>query len=132
MKDQAKYWIAVSEEDLASAKWLIRGNRFLHAAFFCHQVVEKALKAVIARDLPADEMPPRIHSLINLASAASLLDELSDEQKLLLQRLNPLSSDTRYPDYDYDQGTLSIPKKEICDRVIIEVEEFLCWIKRRL
>jgi len=53
-------------------------------------------------------------------------------QKLLLQRLNPLSSDTRYPDYDYDQGTLSIPKKEICDRVIIEVEEFLCWIKRRL
>ena len=29
----------------------------LHAAFHCHQAVEKSIKAVIARDLPEGEVP---------------------------------------------------------------------------
>jgi HEPN domain-containing protein len=76
MDDKVKYWIDLAENDLAAAKWLISGNMLLHAAFNCHQAVEKAIKAVIARDLPEGEMPPKIHHLIRLASDASIMNTL--------------------------------------------------------
>jgi HEPN domain-containing protein len=52
MDDKVKYWLDLAEEDLSVAKILINNNKFLHAAFNCHQAVEKSIKAVIARDLP--------------------------------------------------------------------------------
>ena len=51
MDDRVKYWIDLAEGDLSAAKLLISGDMFLHAAFNCHQAVEKSIKAVIARDL---------------------------------------------------------------------------------
>jgi HEPN domain-containing protein len=100
----------------------------LHATFHCHQAVKKSIKPVIARDLPEGDMPPKIHNLIKLASHASLMNKLSDEQESLLEILNPLNIDARYPDYD----TPSTPTKEICEQIVTEVEEFLCWIKKQL
>jgi len=90
--------------------------------------VEKSIKAIIARDLPEGEVPPNIHNLIKLASEASIMNTLSDEQESLLEILNPLNVDARYPSYDIP----STPTKEICERVATEVEEFLCWIKKQL
>jgi len=90
----------------------------------------KSIKTVIAHGCAEGEMPPKIHNLIKLASDASLINKLSDKQKSLLRKLNPLVLDARYP--DYEQDTLSTPTKEICEEVITEVEEFLCWIKKQL
>ena len=128
MDDRVQYWIDLADEDLSTAKWLISGNKFLHAAFHCQQAVEKSIKAVIARDLPDGDMPPKIHNLAKLASNASIMNKLSGEQKTLLKILNRFNIDARYPDYD----TPSTPTKEICEKVVIDVEEFLCWIKKQL
>ena len=128
MDDRVQYWIDLAEQDLSAAKCLISGNILLHAAFHCHQAVKKSIKAVIARDLPDGEIPPKIHDLIKLALDASIMNKLSDGQRSLLEILNPLNIDARYPDYD----TPSTPTKDLCEKVVIEVEEFLCWIKKQL
>ena len=47
---QMGYWLNLCDEDLLTAKWLLDGQRLLHMAFFCHQIAEKALKAVIASE----------------------------------------------------------------------------------
>ena len=117
----------LAESDLSAAKWLISDDKLLQAAFYCQQSVEKSIKAVIARDLPEGEFPPKIHDLIRLASEASLMNKLSDKQKSLLRELNPFNIDMHL---DYDAP--STPTKEICERVVTEVEEFLCWIRKHL
>jgi len=59
--------------------------------------VEKSIKAIIARDLPEGEVPPKIHNLIKLASEALIMNTLSDEQESLLKLLNRFNVDARYP-----------------------------------
>jgi HEPN domain-containing protein len=130
MDDKVKYWIDLSESDLSAAKVLVINNMLRQAAFFCHQALEKSLKAVIARDLPDGDMPPKTHDLIRLASEASLMNKLSSKQESLLELIEPLSIDARYPGYEEENQTT--PTKEICERVVAEVEEFLCWIKKQL
>ena len=46
---QVEYWLNCAKEDLTSAKILLERNRILHAFFFCHLVIEKAIKAHIVR-----------------------------------------------------------------------------------
>ena len=130
MDDKVKYWIDLSESDLTAAKVLVANNMLLQAAFFCHQALEKSLKAVIARDLPDGDIPPKTHDLIRLASEASLLNKLSNEQESLLELIDPLSRDARYPGYEDDNH--SKPTKELCERTVTEIEEFLCWIRKQL
>jgi len=129
MDEKVKYWIDLSESDLAAAKLLVSNNFLLQAVFYCQQALEKSLKAVIARDLPDGELPPKIHNLLKLAEEASLTDKMSNKQEALLELVNPLSIDARYPGYDDGNPP---PTKEICERVVIEIEEFICWIKKQL
>ena len=46
---QIVYWLTGAEEDLESAKILIESNRLLHGLFFCHLVIEKAIKAHVVK-----------------------------------------------------------------------------------
>jgi HEPN domain-containing protein len=46
---------------MTTAKWLLKGKRLIHLAFFCRQIAEKALKAVVAS--VTEEVPPKIHDL---------------------------------------------------------------------
>jgi len=46
---QIEYWIEGAEEDLSTAELLIREKRILHGLFFCHLVIEKAIKAHIVK-----------------------------------------------------------------------------------
>ena len=48
MDDNIRYWIELSEYDLETAKVMLSSRRLLYVGFMCHQVVEKALKAIIS------------------------------------------------------------------------------------
>ena len=67
---QVAYWISGAEEDLATAELLMAENRILHGLFFCHLVLEKAIKAHVVKE--SGELPPRSHNLIYLSEKASL------------------------------------------------------------
>ena len=128
MFDKVEYWVNLCDEDLLTAKVLLAKERFLHMGFFCHLLVEKALKAVISSQ--TNEVPPKIHNLITLADRSGVLPDLSEAQLNFLEKLNPLQIEARYPEHkDAIAKTLSHEKcKIICD----ETEDFLCWIRQRL
>lgn len=128
MFGKVEYWLELCDDDLVTAKALLEKERLLHMGFFCHLIVEKALKAILASQI--DEPPPKIHNLITLAKRSGIITELSEEQLNLLEQLNPLQIEARYPEHkDKIAETLSI---EICANLYCETETFLCWIKQKL
>ena len=96
--------------------------------FFCHLVAEKALKAAISE--ATDTVPPRTHDLHRLASLSGILDELNDEHLDLLDKLNPLQIEARYP--EYKSKIASSMNKNYCTGLLEETEGLLCWIKQKL
>jgi HEPN domain-containing protein len=130
MSEKMSYWLELVEYDIATATAMQETGRYLYVGFMCHQVAEKALKAVIARDCAEGEIPPKIHHLLRLAEKANLLSELTEEQKSFLADLNPLNIEARYP--EYKQQLMSILTKEKCEEILAETEKFSCWIKEQL
>lgn len=64
-KKQVEYWITNAENDLETAKLLIDNRKILHGLFFCHLVIEKAIKAHVV--IETKEIPPKSHNLIYLS-----------------------------------------------------------------
>jgi HEPN domain-containing protein len=77
IEKQIHYWLSGATEDLESAKVLVDKNRLLHGLFFCHLVIEKALKAHVVQR--TSEVSPRTHNLIYLSEKANLVFEEQNE-----------------------------------------------------
>jgi len=95
--DKVDYWLNLCDDNMTTAKWLLEGKRYLDMGFFCHQIAEKALKAVVSSI--SDEMPPKIHDLKKLAAHGGIYDSLSEKQLVFMENLNPLQIEARYPEY---------------------------------
>ncbi|MDR1292547.1 MAG: HEPN domain-containing protein [Clostridiales Family XIII bacterium] len=127
---RVEYWLDLADYDIETAKVMLRGRRYLYVGFMCHQTIEKAIKAIIARDCGKDEIPPKIHDLSKLAIRAKLMDAMSDGQQDFIEELNPLNIEARYPEYkEQIAKTLTLKK---CKEIIAGTEELLCWIKEQL
>ena len=128
MNDKVLYWLELCDDDLLTAKTLLGAKRLLHMGFFCHMIVEKAIKAAIAKR--TNEIPPKIHDLQKLAVSGGIFDDLSEEQLMLIDKLTPLQMEARYPEYkEKIAKTLTLL---YCEQLLSETEELLCWIKQRL
>jgi HEPN domain-containing protein len=128
MNDKVAYWLDLCNDDLITARALLKSERLLHMGFFCHMIAEKSLKAVIADR--SGKTPPRIHDIQKLADCAGVFNNLSDEQFALIDKLTPLQIKARYPEYkELIASTLTV---DTCQKILIETEEFLCWIRQLL
>jgi len=128
MSDKVDHWLSMCDYDMDTAKAMFKSKRYLYVGFFCHLIVEKALKAMIAS--VTDKAPPRIHDLSKLADRSGLLNDLSDIQKEWIENLTPLNIEGRYTEYkEAIRKTLS---SENCKVLIAETEAFLCMIKQKL
>lgn len=65
IEKQVEYWLNGANDDLEVAEILIEKRRFLHGLFFCHLVIEKALKAHVVK--VTREIAPKSHNLIYLS-----------------------------------------------------------------
>jgi HEPN domain-containing protein len=130
MNKKVEYWLELAEYDITTAEAMQQTGRYLYVGFMCHQTVEKALKAVIARDCMEGEIPPKTHDLSKLAVHAKLIDAMSEDQQDFLEILNPLNIESRYP--EYKKQLMSMLTKDKCEKIIARTGEFLCWIKRQL
>ena len=128
MNAKTEYWLELCEDDLLTAKALFQSKRYLHMGFFCHLIAEKALKAVIAHK--TDEIPPRLHDLDRLAVLGGISESLSEEQLALLNKLTPLQIEARYP--EYKERIMRTLTPTVCEQLLKQTEEFLCWIKQQL
>ena len=128
MNQKAAYWVEIAEYDLETARAMLRTERFLYVGFMCHQVVEKMLKACYAHG--TDEIPPYVHNLRRLADLSGTYGEMSDDQKGLLDVLEPLNVETRYP---ADRMSLARAlDRPGCEELLSRTEDFYRWIKQRL
>ncbi len=121
------YWWDSAEEDLVVAESLVSAGHYRYAAFLCHLAVEKSLKAVISRT----GMPPRIHNLTRLAELAQFKDQMAREQFEVLDLLEPMNIEGRYPGQFssmvtaelaahyacQDEGDVQVDKGEVRERV---------------
>lgn len=96
LKKQIAYWIKGAEEDILIADLLIREKRVLHGLFFCHLVIEKAIKAHVVKT--TEEVVPRSHNLIYLSEKAELV--FDEETGIFLGILMKYQLQGRYPDYN--------------------------------
>lgn len=127
--DKVQYWIEIAEYDLETAKAMIETKRYLYVGFMCHQTIEKVLKAIFVARFP-NETPPYTHKLIKLAEITSLYEKMSQEQRDLIDTLEPLNIEARYPGVKKD--IYSSLSKERCELIINKTEGLFQWIKAQL
>ena len=125
--DRIKYWSDLAEEDISVAEILHRNGKILYSGFMCHLAVEKILKAKIES---CGETPSKIHNLNKLAELGKVLELMTEEQTGLLDTLNPLQLEARYP--AYKQQIESMLSAEQCKKLIQQSKEMILWIKTLL
>jgi len=128
MDEKTQYWIELAEYDLETAKVMLSSRRLLYVGFMCHQVVEKALKGHY--QFSRKDTPPYTHNLIRLASQSGLFQKLNEAHKSLLDVLEPLNVEARYPT-QRDQLFRSLTDDR-CKSILERTEEFFAWIRQQL
>lgn len=120
---QIEYWIKGAEDDLFTAELLIREKRISHGLFFCHLVIEKAIKAHLVK--ASGEVAPRSHNLIYLSEKADLSFE--NETEIFLGILMKYQLQGRYPDYNP-----VLPDISKVNEYFEKTKTLLQWLKERL
>jgi len=94
MSKNIKEWFHQADYDMRSAQLMFDNRRYIHAVFFCHLSIEKALKGLLAKT--SDDVPPKTHNLIFLIEKSGLTLPVDMFDFMFL--LNGVSVPTRYPD----------------------------------
>lgn len=123
IQKQMDYWISGAEDDLVTADLLIRERRILHGLFFCHLVVEKALKAHYVRKI--EDIAPRTHNLVILSENAGL--EFDEDTQIFLGILMKYQLQGRYPDY-----SPALPDQVKVIEYHNKTKALLQWLKMKL
>ncbi len=128
MIEQVKYWVELSDYDFETAEAMLTSGRYLYVGFMCHQTIEKILKAYFAKT--KKETAPFTHSLSYLARKADLIDNFTDDLKDIIDFLEPLNIEARYPTYK-ERLVKSLTKRK-CIELISKTDYLRKWIKMRL
>lgn len=123
IRKQIEYWIKGAEDDLLTAELLIREKRISHGLFFCHLVIEKAIKAHVVKT--SGEIAPRSHNLIYLSEKAELV--FDNETEIFLGILMKYQLQGRYPDYNP-----LLPDNTKVNEYFEKTKTLLLWLKERL
>ena len=125
---QIEYWIDLADYDIDVARLMLKGGKFLYVGFMCHQVIEKMLKALYVA--VTQDRPPLTHNLTVLSRKSNIYNKLSSEQKDLLDTLEPLNIEARYPTYK-EQLMQSLTDERTAS-ILHRTEDLMIWIKEQL
>ncbi len=128
MNEKATYWIGLSDYDLDTAEAMQKSGRYLYVGFMCHQCIEKAIKAF--NSVYHTSPPPYSHALSYLAQKAGLTELLTEDQKDLMDLLEPLNIEARYP--SHKENLMRSLTKERCERILESTRQLQLWIKEKL
>lgn len=123
IEKQVTYWINGAEDDFEVAQILIEKRRYLHGLFFCHLVIEKALKAHVVK--VTGQLAPKSHNLIYLSEKSNLT--LDDTMLEFFGILMKYQLEGRYPGYQP-----YVPESRIIQGYLKETKNQLSWLKEKL
>jgi HEPN domain-containing protein len=93
-EEKDKNVVRISHDDLSLAKELLaKTNKVYYAAHFCHQAIEKLIKAIISEK--TEEIPLPTHNFKILLEQAKLKD-IPEEKKGFIFSLTPHYIGTKY------------------------------------
>jgi HEPN domain-containing protein len=120
VEEQVAYWQNGAREELDTAELLLNNNKVNQGLFWAHLAMEKALKALVTRQIQAT--PPFIHDLVRLADLAAI--PLEDEKRAFLASCNRFAILGRY---EVPQESLVTPDEvaETWDQIKETVQWFL-------
>ena len=118
MREEAKEWIGMAEDNLSTAKLLYENEKFMDTAFYCQQVAEKSLKALQIDKL---ERFDRTHDIAKLASTVSAPKKLVEKWA----NLTEYYIDARYP------RTKPVEEAD-AGELLEKCEEVLEWVRSNL
>lgn len=128
MDEKVRYWVEMADYDFDTAKAMLQTGRYLYVGFMCHQVIEKSLKAYWSS--VNDEPPLKIHTLSRLAEKTGIANDLSEEQMDVIDILEPLNIEARYP--SYKERLMKSLDENRCKELIKQTDELRKWIKSKL
>lgn len=121
------YWIDLAVYDLRAAKAMLKARHRLYVGFLCHLAIEKTLKSHWVR--VKKSTPPFTHDLSLLAQRTGILTEMDERSLILLDFLEPLHIEGRYP--TEKTRLLRILRPQKCAWLMKETERLHKWIKNR-
>ena len=117
---EVKSWLNKAKEDLNTAQYNFKGNKFEAAAFFAQQAAEKGLKAVYIKKF---KELIKIHDLVLIARKIDAPKEIRDKCK----ELTPAYFYTRYPD------VVTIANMdEVANKLIDYAQEVIVWVEENI
>ncbi len=125
MRKEVINWFRQSKADLKTARNCFKSKDYYASAFFAHQSIEKALKALHIH--LKKELPPKTHSLIELGKALKVKKNLMP----ILKEMSPEYILTRYPNAAYGVPA-ELYTKEKALKCIKNAEKVVKWVEKRL
>ena len=126
--DIMNFWIDSSDEDYDTMIYMKNGKKNAWCLFMGHLVIEKLLKALYAKNNKSAPHAPRSHDLLYLAEKIGL--NLTDQQKIILDKITNFNMSARYDDYKKEF------QKKCTDTYTEEqvktIEEVRKWLKNQL
>ncbi len=120
-----KEWFFQSDYDFETAKAMFSTSRYIYCVFMCHLSLEKALKALVVKNL--NIVPPKTHNLLYLVNMLHIV--LQSDTEEFLFRINDAAIPTRYPQ---DLSNLiKFYTKEITSNILEQTNKVLIWIKQQ-
>lgn len=128
MNKKTRTWLELAENDLElTGDLLNRKGKIYYAAHFCHQAIEKLIKAVISDR--TDEIPLPTHNFKILLDQANL-KHIPEEKKRFIYSLTPHYIGTKYPEDItklYKQYTIIFVQRLYC-----ETRKVFRWLRTYL
>ncbi len=128
VETKVAYWMELAEYDLETAKAMLRTERYLYVGFMAHQVAEKSLKALYWKRTESE--PPYTHDLWKLIRNMDLVIDASVGFSELIDQLQPLNIEARYP--QDRERLITYLTRERCITLLRYVEGLMAWIQSKL
>jgi HEPN domain-containing protein len=128
MTNKTKTWLELATNDLALAQELLdRKKNVYYSAHYCHQAIEKLLKAIVSQRTA--KIPFPAHNFKILLDQAQLQDIPNDKKEFIFS-LMPHYIGTKYPE---DISNLyKLYTKSFVSKLYKETEKVFQWLKKYL
>ena len=125
-KKEAERWWRQAENDLKYARHGLEGNFYAQTCFQCHQVAEKAIKAV--HFFLLGKRVVLGHSLVKLGSQIGLTEQITEACAVLDQYYIP----TRYPNGLPDGSPFEVYTQKQAEEALETAEKVLKFARKQL
>ena len=107
---------------------MLKANHRLYVGFLCHLAIEKTLKAYWVDQKKT--APPFTHDLALLADRTGILKEMDERLTTVMDFLEPLHIEGRYP--TEKSRLLRVLTAKKCAWLMTETQRLHRWIRSRL